>query len=45
MVSDSGTVPEEGAFFSFLAVSTRTSTERPEAMDKGVFTVGFITSD
>lgn len=45
VVSDSGTVPEEGAFFGFPAVSVRTSTERPEAMDKGVFTIGSITSD
>ena len=45
VVSDSGTVPEEGAFFGFPAVSIRTSTERPEAMDKGVFTIGSITSE
>lgn len=45
VVSDSGTVPEESAFFHFPAVSVRTSTERPEAMDKGVFTIGSITSD
>lgn len=45
VVSDSGTVPEEGAFFHFSAVSVRTSTERPEAMDKGVFTIGSITSE
>lgn len=45
VVSDSGTVPEEGAFFQFPAVSVRTSTERPEAMDKGVFTIGSITSE
>lgn len=45
VVSDSGTVPEEGAFFGFPAVSIRTSTERPEAMDKGVFIIGSITSD
>ncbi len=45
VVSDSGTVPEEAAFFHFPAVSVRTSTERPEAMDKGVFTIGSITSD
>ena len=37
VVSDSGTVPEEGAYFKFPAVSVRTSTERPEAMDQGVF--------
>ena len=45
VVSDSGTIPEEGAYFHFPAVSVRTSTERPEAMDKGVFTIGSITSE
>ena len=45
VVSDSGTVPEESAYFHFPAVSVRTSTERPEAMDKGVFTIGSISSD
>lgn len=45
VVSDSGTVPEESAFFDFPAVSIRTSTERPEAMDKGVFIIGSISSD
>ena len=44
VVSDSGTVPEEGAYFKFPAVSVRTSTERPEAMDDGVFTIGSITT-
>ena len=42
VVSDSGTVPEESAYFNFPAVSIRTSTERPEAMDKGVFIIGAI---
>lgn len=45
VVSDSGTVPEEAAFFKFPAVSVRTSTERPEAMDDGVFTIGSITTE
>jgi len=45
VVSDSGTVPEESAYFHFPAVSVRTSTERPEAMDKGVFTIGSITTE
>jgi UDP-N-acetylglucosamine 2-epimerase len=45
VVSDSGTLPEESAFFGFPAVSVRTSTERPEAMDKGVFIIGSIKSD
>ena len=42
VVSDSGTVPEESAYFKFPAVSVRTSTERSEAMDKGVFIIGSI---
>ena len=45
VVSDSGTIPEEGAYFKFPAVSIRTSTERPEAIDKGVFTIGGITTE
>ena len=45
VVSDSGTVPEESAYFKFPAVSVRTCTERPEAMDKGVFTIGSITTE
>ena len=45
VVSDSGTIPEEGSYFKFPAVSVRTSTERPEAMDKGVFVVGSITTE
>lgn len=45
VVSDSGTLPEESAFFHFPAISVRTSTERPEAMDKGVFIIGSIASD
>lgn len=45
VVSDSGTVPEESAYFHFPAVSVRTSTERPEAMDKGVFTIGSISTE
>ena len=44
VVSDSGTLPEEAAYFKFPAVSIRTSTERPEAMERGVFTVGSITA-
>lgn len=44
VVSDSGTLPEESAFFHFPAVSVRTSTERPEALDKGVFVIGSISS-
>lgn len=45
VVSDSGTLPEESAYFKFPAVSVRTSTERPEAIDKGVMVIGSITSE
>lgn len=45
VVSDSGTLPEEGSYFKFPAVSIRTSTERPEAMDKGIFVIGGITTE
>lgn len=45
VVSDSGTVPEEAAYFKFPAVSIRTSTERPEAVDKGNFIIGNITTE
>lgn len=47
VVSDSGTLPEESSFFtsvghSFPAVCIRTSTERPEALDKGCFVLAGI---
>lgn len=45
VVSDSGTIPEEAAYYHFPAVSVRTSTERPEAMEKGVFAIGGITAE
>ena len=45
VVSDSGTLPEEASYFKFPAVSIRTSTERPEAMDKGNFIIGSISSE
>ena len=45
VVSDSGTIPEEASYFKFPAVSVRTSTERPEAMEKGVFVIGSITKE
>ena len=45
VVSDSGTLPEESANLHFPAVSIRTSTERPEAIDSGVFVIGSISSD
>ncbi len=49
VVSDSVTLPEESAFFSgigspFPAVCIRTSTERPESMDKGNFVLAGITT-
>jgi len=42
VVSDSGTLAEEATYFQFPAVSIRTSTERPEALDKGNFIIGGI---
>jgi len=46
VVSDSGTLPEESSFFRcFPAVCIRTSTERPEALDKGNFIIGSITEE
>ncbi len=47
VVSDSGTLPEESAFFAsaghpFPAVCIRTSTERPEALDKACFVLAGI---
>ena len=47
VVSDSGTLPEESSFFTsighpFPAVCIRTSTERPEALDKGCFVLSGI---
>ncbi|HAS91142.1 MAG TPA: UDP-N-acetylglucosamine 2-epimerase (non-hydrolyzing) [Clostridiales bacterium] len=46
VVSDSGTLPEESSYFRcFPAVCIRTSTERPEAIDKGNFIIGSITEE
>ncbi len=45
VVSDSGTMPEEAAVSGFPAVCIRTSTERPEALDKGHFIIGGIDCD
>lgn len=45
VVSDSGTMPEEAAVSHFPAVCIRTSTERPEALDKGCFVLGGITQE
>ena len=47
VISDSGTLPEESSYFtsigkSFPAVCIRTSTERPEALDKGCFVLAGI---
>ena len=47
MVSDSGTLPEESSYFAsigrpFPAVCIRTSTERPEAMERGCFVLAGI---
>lgn len=49
-VSDSGTLPEESSFFlsvgnPFPAICIRTSTERPEALDKGNFILAGITKE
>ena len=50
VVSDSGTLPEESSYFlsiehPFPAVCIRTSTERPEAVDKGNFILAGITTE
>ena len=50
VVSDSGTLPEESSYFlsigsPFPAVCIRTSTERPEALDKGNFIIAGITTE
>ena len=50
VVSDSGTLPEESSFFNsignpFPAVCIRTSTERPEALDKGNFIIAGISAE
>lgn len=50
VVSDSGTLPEESSFFTsiskpFPAICIRTSTERPEALDKGCFILAGISNN
>ena len=50
VVSDSGTLPEESSYFASIgnpiaAVCIRTSTERPEALDKGCFVLAGIDTD
>ena len=42
VLSDSGTISEESAMMQFPAISIRTSTERPEAIDAGVVVLGGI---
>ena len=49
-MSESGTLPEESSFFTSVgnpiaAVCIRTSTERPEALDKGCFILAGITAE
>lgn len=45
VLSDSGTISEESAMMDFSAISIRTSTERPEAIDSGTIVLGGIKSD
>jgi UDP-N-acetylglucosamine 2-epimerase (non-hydrolysing) len=45
VLSDSGTISEESAMMKFPAVSIRTSTERPEAVDAGTIILGGIKED
>ncbi|WP_396191063.1 non-hydrolyzing UDP-N-acetylglucosamine 2-epimerase [Flavobacterium sp.] len=45
VLSDSGTISEESAMMGFPAVSIRTSTERPEAIDAGTIVLGGIKTD
>jgi len=45
VLSDSGTISEESAMMGFPAVSIRTSTERPEAVDAGTIVLGGISKD
>ena len=43
VLSDSGTLSEESAMLNFPGVLIRTSTERPEVLDKGTVVVGGVT--
>jgi UDP-N-acetylglucosamine 2-epimerase len=45
VLSDSGTISEESAMMGFPAISIRTSTERPEAIDAGTIVLGGISTD
>ncbi|MNI83443.1 UDP-N-acetylglucosamine 2-epimerase [compost metagenome] len=42
MLSDSGTLSEESAMLGFTGILLRTSTERPEVLDKGTVVIGGI---
>jgi UDP-N-acetylglucosamine 2-epimerase len=45
VLSDSGTISEESAMMKFPAISIRTSTERPEAIDAGTIVLGGLSTD
>ena len=45
VLSDSGTLSEESAILGFTGVLIRTSTERPEVLDKGTMVIGGITGE
>lgn len=45
VLSDSGTLAEEAAYFKFPAILIRTSTERPEVLDKGNMLIGSINTE
>ncbi|OCZ49434.1 UDP-N-acetylglucosamine 2-epimerase (non-hydrolyzing) [Dehalobacter sp. TeCB1] len=45
VLSDSGTLSEESAMLGFAGILLRTSTERPEVLDKGTVIIGGITGD
>lgn len=45
VLSDSGTLAEESSYLGFNGISLRTSTERPEVLDKGSFIIGGINKD
>lgn len=45
VLSDSGTLSEESAMLDFTGILLRTSTERPEVLDKGTVTIGGINED
>jgi len=45
VLSDSGTLSEESAMLGFAGILLRTSTERPEVLDKGTVVIGGITSE